>query len=175
MLLLSPKLKNQPVLSLRTGSKVAEALGPLINPDNLIVIGFLCRDNFTGEELVMLNQDIREHINRGFVVNDHEVLARPDDLVRFERLLDIKYDLIGKTVVSDQGRKLGKVSDYAVESKSFYIKKIYVAPRLLKSLTGSSLSIDRRQVIEVTDKKIVVKDADVKEEAPELSAAPAPS
>ena len=173
--MLSAKLKDQPVLSLRTGGQIATVQGPLINPDNLAILGFYCQDTFGKSELILLNQDIREHIQRGFVVNDHEVLAEQEDLVRFQKILDIHYDPLGKLIVTERGRTLGKVSDYAVDNQSLFIKKIYGTPRLLKSLTGSSLSIDRNQVVEVTDKKIVVKEAEVKEPARELSPAPTPA
>lgn len=159
MLLLSAKLKNQSVLSLRTGGKVAVAAGPIINPNNMQVVGFYCIDHFSGDQLVLLSQDIREHIRQGFVVNDHEVLADPADLVRLKDILELEFEPIGKTVITDHRRKLGKVTDFAVDSETLYVKKIYVMPRLLKSLTGSQLSIDRTQILEVTDKNIMVKEA----------------
>jgi sporulation protein YlmC with PRC-barrel domain len=164
MLILSAKLKEQPVLSLRTGGRVALAKLPIINPNNMRVIGFYCVDNFSSDELILLSQDIREHIRQGFVINDHEVLSEPEDLVRHKELLEIQYDPIGKLVITDHRRKLGKVSDYAADGDSLYIQKLYVAPRMLKSLTGSQLSIDRTQILEVTDKQIVVKEATEKEE-----------
>ena len=166
MLLLSAKLKDQSVLSLRTGGQVATALAPIINPNNMLVLGFYCHDLFSDENLILLSQDIREHIRRGFVIDDHEVLTYPEDLVRFQEILGIQFDPIGKLVVTDLHRKLGKVTDYAVDSASLYIKKLYVAPRLIKSLTGSQLSIDRSQILEVTDKQIVVKEATEKVEQP---------
>lgn len=173
MLLLSLKLLNQPILSLRTGGEVGIAHAPIINPDSLKVLGFYCTDKFSGEELVLLAQDIREHIKRGFVVNDHEVLADPQDLIRLHDVLDLRFDPIGKAVVSNHKRALGKVSDYAVDSQTLNIQKLYVAPRLLKSLTGTSLSIDRSQVIEVNEKRIVVKEATSEETAPEMTPAAA--
>lgn len=159
MLLLSAKLIGQPILSLRTGGEVAVAHLPIINPDNLKVLGFYCYDKFSGDELVLLSQDIREHIARGFVVNDHEVLAVPEDLIRIHQVLDKRFDPIGKQVITDHKRILGKVSDYAVDNQSLFVNKLYVTPRLLKSLIGSSLSIDRSQVVEVTDKYIMVREA----------------
>lgn len=159
MLLLSAKLIGQPILSLRTGSEVAVAHAPMINPDSLKVLGFYCYDKFSGDELVLLAQDIREHIARGFVVNDHEVLASPEDLVRLGEVMDRRFDPIGKQVVTNHKRVLGKVCDYAVDNQSLIITKLYVTPPLLKSLLGSNLSIDRRQIIEVTDKQIIVREA----------------
>lgn len=172
MLLLTAKLIGQPVLSLRTGGEVAMSHMPIINPDSLKVLGFYCYDKFSGDELILLAQDIREHISRGFVVNDHEVLTDPEDLIRMHDILHKRYDPIGKTVVTNHKRTLGKVSDYAVDNQSLFISKLYVTPRLLKSLVGSNLSIDRSQIVEVTDKHIVVKEAtsEARQEATPMTA-----
>ena len=164
MLLLSAKLKDQSVLSLRTGGQVASAKAPIINPNNMQVIGFYCDDHFSNKELILLTQDIREHIRAGFVINDHEALVEEEDLVRIKDIIGIQYDPVGKLVVTDHKRKLGRVSDYAVDGESLYIKKLYIAPRMLKSITGTQLSVDRTQILEVNDKKIIVKEATEKGE-----------
>jgi hypothetical protein len=39
-----------------------------------------------------------------------------------------------------------------------YVQKLYVGQSLLKSLTGGSLSIDRTQIVEITNRKIVIND-----------------
>jgi uncharacterized protein YrrD len=158
MLQLSGTIMNQPVLSLRTGREVAVATKPIINPNNLKIEGFYCRDSMEKKTLILVEQDIREMINEGYVVNDHDVLAEAEDLVRLKEVLHLNFDPIGKTVVTVSKEKLGKVNDYAVDVPGFFIKKIYVGHSLLKSLTGTQLGIDRTQIVEITDKKIVVQD-----------------
>lgn len=158
MLQLSTNLIDQNVLSLRTGGKVAHGTDPIINPNNLKIEGFYCDDRFDKNKLVLLSQDIRDHIEQGFVVNDHEVLADPAELVRLESVLKLQFALIGKSVVTVNKQRLGKVEDYAVDDMSMYVQKLYVTPRLIKSFSGGSLSIDRNQIVEITDSKIVVKD-----------------
>ena len=63
-------------------------------------------------------------------------------------------------------KKLGKVLDYAVDPESMKVQKIYASQSLVKSLTGGSLSIDRDQIVEITNKEIVVQDAAVRVEKP---------
>src|SRR4051812_1014923 len=84
MLQLSASLLNKSVLSLRTGSPIATITGPVINPDNLKIQGFYCQDSFSKRTLVLLYQDIREIAAKGYIVNDHEVLVDPDELVRLK-------------------------------------------------------------------------------------------
>jgi uncharacterized protein YrrD len=158
MLQLSNTLFNRPVYSLRTGQPVATAVSPIINPNNLKIEGFYCSDSTSKRTLVLLYQDIREMIKDGFVINDYDVLVEPDELVRLADVLNTDFSLVGKRVETVDKQKVGKVSDYALESETMYIQKIYVAQSLFKSLTGGSLSIDRTQINEITKKRIVIND-----------------
>lgn len=158
MLILSAILLNKEVLSLRTGLPVATVSGVVINPNNLKIEGFYCIDRFNKDKLVLLTQDIREVLPNGYVINDHDVLSDPSELIRLQKVLELNYDLIAKEVVTLAGQKVGKVSDYAAESSSLYIQKIYVSQSIFKSLTGGSLSIDRNQINEITPKRIIINE-----------------
>jgi sporulation protein YlmC with PRC-barrel domain len=158
MLQLSGSLINKSVLSLRTGSVVATITGPIINPDNLKIEGFYCQDRFDKKQLVLLYQDIRDIMPQGYVVNDHDVLTEPEELVRLKKVMDLNFELIGKQVVTVDKQKVGKVSDYATETGTMYVQKIYVAQSILKSLAGGSLSIDRNQIQEITPRRIIISE-----------------
>lgn len=167
MLQLSNSLVSKQVMSLRTGSPIAAITGPIINPDNLKIEGFYCQDRFNKQELVLLYQDIRDTLPQGFVVNDHDVLVEPEELIRLKDVIALDFELIGKQVVTTSNQKMGKVSDYATETETMFIQKIYVAQSLVKSFTGGSLSIDRTQVQEITPSRVVIDDL--------LNKAPAPA
>lgn len=158
MLQLSSFLLNKSVFSLRTGQPVAHVTGPVFNPNNLKIEGFYCQDSINKQRLILLYQDIREVLKEGFVVNDHDVLAEPDELVRLKDVLELKFELIGKQVETTAKQKVGKVSDFALETETMFVQKIYVSQSLLKSLTGGSLSIDRTQINEITNKKIIINE-----------------
>lgn len=131
---------------------------PIINPNNLKIEGLYCQDTFHKGTLVLLSQDIRDIITQGVVVNDYDVLVEPDELVRLKDLMKIDFDIIAKPVVTVTKEKVGKVNDYAVEVETMYIQKIYVGQNLLKSFSGGQLSVDRNQIVEITDKKIIIQD-----------------
>ena len=158
MLILSNSLVNKSVLSLRTGTPVATITAPLINPNNLKIEGFYCQDRFNKKELIMLYQDIREILPQGYVINDHDVLVEPEELIRLKDVLNLNFELLNKQVVTVAGDKVGKVSDYAVESETMFVQKIYVAQSIIKSFAGGSLSIDRNQVNEITPRKIIINE-----------------
>jgi sporulation protein YlmC with PRC-barrel domain len=158
MLQLSGTILNKPILSLRTGSPIADIITPIINPNNLKIEGFYCQDSIEKTQLVLLYQDIRDILPQGIVVNDHDVLADPEDLVRLKETLETSFELIGKQVETVSHEKVGKVTDYAFESATMYIQKLYVSQSILKSITGGNLSIDRSQVHETTPKRIIIND-----------------
>jgi uncharacterized protein YrrD len=158
MLQLSTSLLNVPVLSLRTSGMIATATEPIINPNNLRIEGFYCYDVFEKKQLILLCQDIRDTIKGSFVIDDHERLVEPDELIRLKDVIELRFDLLGKPIETTSKDKVGKVSDYAVETNSMYIQKIYASRSLLKSFTGGSLSIDRTQIVEVTNERIIIND-----------------
>ena len=145
-------------MSLRTGGQVGLATAPIINPDNLKIEGWYCQDRFSKNPLILLSQDARDIIKQGIVVNDHDVLVDPEELIRLKKVLELQYELLGKSVFTDKKRRLGKISDYAVEVPSLYIKKLYISQSILKSFSGGSLSVDRTQVIEITPHRVIVAD-----------------
>ncbi len=158
MLQLSKNFINQPVMSLRTGGQVGVILRPIINPNNLKIEGFYCSHKAGNRTAVLLTQDIRDIIRQGFVIDDAEVLADPAELVRLQRVLEINFRLDGKPVVTDSKHKVGKIVDWAAETTTFYIQKLYAGRSVLKSLNQGQLSIDRSQIVEITDKKIIIQD-----------------
>ena len=171
MLELRQALINKPVMSLRTSARIATATDVIINPNNLKIEGWHCIDRFSKKKYILQAGETRDIIARGIVVNDQDALSDPGELIRLQEILAHNFELIGKLVVTTGGKKLGKVNDWAADSENMYIQKIYVAQSLLKSLSGGSLSIDRSQIVEITNKKIVVAEPTVTEEA--VATAPA--
>lgn len=161
MLQLSGFVLDRPVLSIRSGDVVATTTTPIINPDNLQIEGFNCNSS-TGR-LVLLCQDIREIASEGLIIDDFERLVEASELVRLKETIELDYRVIGKTVETIDRQKLGKVNDYAIETNSMYIQKIYVGQSMLKSIAGNNLSIDRSQIHETTPKKIIVSELNPKD------------
>jgi sporulation protein YlmC with PRC-barrel domain len=158
MLQLSSAFANKNVMSLRTGTPVAAITRPIINPNNLKIEGFFCQDTFNKGELVLLYQDIRELLPQGFVVDDHDVLADPAELVRLKELMELNFQLINMQVITSSKQKIGKVADFATEIETMFIQKLYVSQSVFKSFSNGQLSVDRNQIIEINDSRILIND-----------------
>lgn len=157
MLKLFETFQNTQVLSLRIGGVVAKVVSPIINPNNLYIEGWHVIDSRSNENLILLSQDIRDVMPQGLVVNDVEVLTPPEDLIRLQDVLELNFELLKLKVQSQNGKRYGKVSDFAIETQNFYIQKLYVT-QALRALSGTTLSIDRSQIIEITNKRIIIED-----------------
>jgi hypothetical protein len=169
MLLMSKSLLNRPVMSLRSGGQIALATEPVINPHNLKILGWWCKVAGQANQAVLLAEDVREIMPRGLAINDDSDLCVPEDLVRHREILDVHFQLMDK-IVKTKRHKLGKISDYAYDQDSMFVEKLYVMRPLVKLFASEdTLMVGRNQIIEITDKYILVSDTDVTvaEEEPE--------
>jgi uncharacterized protein YrrD len=158
MLKLSNALQNIPVMSLRTGGAIGTATEMILNPNNLKIEGWYVEDRFDKKKLVLLRSELRDINPKGLIVNDHEALEEPAELVRLKPITDIAFVLTGKQVISQSGIKYGKVSDFAVDTESLMVKKIYASQSIIKNLSGGNKSIDRTQIVEITNTHIIIED-----------------
>lgn len=173
MLSLGSSVTEKPIMSLRTGQPVGQVLQPIINPNNLKIEGWYALDRFNKQRGILLGQDIRDILPQGIVVNDHEAITDQAELVRLKDTLELDFQVIGKPVYTTHRKRIGKVEDFAFEKNGFFIQKLYVGQSLIKSFSGGSATVDRTQIVEITDRRIVVKEATVPEKA--IAAAPIPA
>lgn len=162
MLLLGSSFGKIPLLSLRTGSTIGSIVGHLINPHSLKVDALWVRIGGFKQPFLLLIQDIREVSHQGIVINDHDVVIEPDEALRLKPIIELNFELIDKKVISSH-LPIGKVADYALNKDSFMIEKLYVEPTAWKKLQANRLTIDRTQIIEVSQTHVRVKGTEVKE------------
>lgn len=166
MLTLGQQLIGKNIMSLRIGRPIGAVTDIIINPNNLRIEGWHAIDSGNKQQVVLLPQDIRDILLQGFVVDDHDALTQPNELIRLKEVLSYNFNLIGKNVVSNQRRRIGKINDYAFDKDDYMVYKLYVSQSVFKSFSGGALMIDRSQIIEITDKKIVIDEATVTETSP---------
>jgi len=160
MLVVGSKLINVPVMSMHVGGEIARAKVAIIDPENLKVIayelsGALLRGT---QEKILRTDDVREFGRLGFIVDSQDELVAREDVVRIDEIMKFKFDLVGLKVVTKKGKRLGKVSDYLVDAGDFLVQKIIVQRPVVKALMDPELVIDRSEIVEIDDYKIVVKD-----------------
>lgn len=158
MLVLGSQLSDIAVMSLHTGGKIAMLDAAVINPADLKVIAYKLKGPLLADNPSFLRiADIREMGPLGMIVDGSDDLVGLDDVVKVKELYEINFQLVGKMVIDEYKRKLGKIEDYSIDSQTFMIHKIHVKRGIFRSLTDTGLLIDRSQIVEINPTSIVVK------------------
>jgi uncharacterized protein YrrD len=149
---------NAPVMSLQTGRRLATVGEPIIDPHDLKIVAFFMHGpRLDYNPAVLFASDIRELGHLGAIVDSAENIMSPDGLVRLEKILGYAFKFPGVKVVDDHKRKLGTVSSFAFDPKSFIIQQIFVQPVLSMRLSIASLTIRRQQIVELDNEKMIVR------------------
>lgn len=157
MLVWREKIIPTPVMSLQTGGQLAIASQPIIDPGKLKIVAFYCEGPLIEHSPAVLHaSDIREFGELGVIVNDSEVIMPLTDLVRLQDVIAQNFELIGKRVIDIHKRKLGKATNYVLDTDTFRIMRFSVKRPLLQSLQQDELIINRKQIRKVTSTEIVV-------------------
>lgn len=144
-------------MSLHVGGRIGTTKRPIISPTNLRVLAYEIAAVTNPAPHFLLTADIREFGALGLIVNDADELVVKGDVIKLDTAIDLNFPLIGMHVIDEDGKKLGKVSGYTLETDRFEIQQLAVERGIFKSLTDTGLLIHRSQITEINDKHIVVK------------------
>jgi sporulation protein YlmC with PRC-barrel domain len=162
MLLIGSKLVGCPVLSLHVGGEVARTKQVIVDPESLRVVAYRVEGALLSREDgdILMTSSVRELSSQGMVIDSVDELVRREDVVVVDKIMKLNFALVGLKVVTRKGKKLGRVGDYTVDSESFMLYQLVVRRPIAKSLIDPELMINRSQIVEVNDYKIVVKDGE---------------
>lgn len=159
MLVYNSKLADTPILSMQTGGPIGKISSSIVDPDTLKIIAFYVDSPLTSRSAnILATSSIREYSSYGIVIDEIEEIIEKSDVVKISNIIDLNFSLIGLKVETKKGSKLGKVADYTVTSDDFAVQQIVVKRPLVKSFVDPELIIHRKEIFEVTDYKIIVKD-----------------
>ena len=159
MLVMNSRLINAPVLSVQAGGTIGRIEYSIVDPNNLKIIAFRLSGPLIDRNQNILDvRSIREYSNFGFVIDDIDELVSPEDVIKIAEILKLNFDLNTLKAETKKGSKLGKVQDYTVTSEDFIVQQIIVKRPAIKSFVDPELTISRKEIVEVTDYKIIIKD-----------------
>ena len=167
MLLLGSRLIHTPIMSLQTGTRLAQTVRPMIDPSNLRIIAYEVDGPLLAERPAFVRTaDIREYGRLGMIINGNDDLTTLDEVIQIKKLYDLNFALIGLQVIDDQKRKLGKIDDYTLDTDSYVIQQLNVRRGLLRGITDTGLLINRSQIIEINNTSVIVKAPSIKSVEP---------
>jgi len=171
MLVLGSRLLNSPIMSLQTGTRLATAVRPLIDPSNLRVLAYeVDGDLLVEKPSFVRTAEIREYGHLGMIIDSNDELIGLDDVIQVRKIYDLSFSLIGLQVLDENRRKLGKVDDYTLETGNFIIEQLSVRRGLFRGITDTGFLVNRSQIIEINNTSVVVKSPTVKSAEPVMQA-----
>lgn len=160
---LASQLDNMPVFAVHNGAVLGHIQSLLVNPDSLKTVALKIKSPEQSNPLYLLPVDIRHLDASKVIIDSHTGLSEAEELIRLKPFLDHPFDLIGASVVTQGGKKLGKVKDFTITADDFLVTKLYLKSRSLWRLLYDSHIINRSAIVDVKDQKtIVVKDSTMK-------------
>jgi len=167
MLILGSRLLRTPVMSLQTGTLLATAVRPIIDPANLRILAYEVEGDLLVEKPSFIRTDeIREYGHLGMIIDSSDELIGIDDVIQVKKIHDLGFSLIGLHVIDENGRKLGKVDDYTLETGNFIIQQLNVRRGIFQGITDTGLLVNRSQIIEINNTAVIVKSPTVKSSEP---------
>ena len=144
--------------------------GILIDPDTGKIEGFLVHvQGFFGGEMFCSSLDILRWGTRVYV-RSADVLAPPEDRIRLQSLLQDPRTLLGQKIATESGTALGRCADVQFNTDSLHVEWLFP-----KRFFRYGVALPITDVLEVTEKAIVVRDPIkkevVEEEVPEATPA----
>ena len=151
-------------MSLQTGEEIAYSENLLINPDTLHIAALELGGESLDEYPSFLRiEDIRELSSIGFIIDSSDECIGLEDVIAVKELYENGFQPVDKQVVDETGKKLGKVYDTVFNTDTFRIEQLCVNRPLLMSFGDTELLIRRTQIVDVTDKQIVVRSTATKQ------------
>lgn len=161
MLLVGSKMQGMPVVSLHVGGIIANTKEAVIDPEDLRIIAYTLEGSLIKKDPEVGNilsvDDIREVSEAGFIVDSTDRFVERGDVVHFDEVMDLRFNLVGLKVVTQDGKKIGKVADYTLDSSTFMIYQLIVQRPFMSSLIDPELTINRSQIVEIDDFKVTIK------------------
>ena len=166
MLINASRLVNYPVLSLLVGGPMACANADIVDPEKLKIIAFkvsgpAIRNNPEAGD-ILETSDVREFADTGMIIDSIEDFVNPGDVIKLDKVMELNFSLNGLKVETKKGSKLGKIIDYVVDTETFTVIQLVVKRPAVKAFLDPELIIPRKQIVEVNDYKIIVKDEEEK-------------
>ena len=153
MFIEAKKLINLPVASYDTGAKVGAIRQIVVDPENGKVLGFIVKtEGLFSPSLALSIIDIAEWDPNGLVTTSIDNLIPPKEIIHFNEIHLKDINLFQMSAKTEDGKKLGAVEDFLIDTDTQIVAKYY-----LKDLFNKSLVLPAEKVVKI-DKQIIFAD-----------------
>lgn len=136
----------------------------LIDPDTGGIEGFFVSVRGVFSHSLFVRTDDVVHMGTVVKVRSAECLCDPEEIIRLQPLLQDPRRILGQSIVTQGGQKIGRCKDIQFETKTFRLQWLF--PR---TFLRWGVSIPASHIIEVKEEAIIVKNLALVEEATETA------
>lgn len=163
MLILASRLQNTPIMALQTGSQLAVAGEPVIDPRNLQIVAYRLEANqYSNEKMLIRIAEIRELSRLGFIIDSGEDFILETDVIKIKEILDLNFHILDMKVFDKNEKYVGKIVDFTINLATFSIQQLVVKRSAIFRLSTTELTIPTQKIIQITDEKIII-DSDLED------------
>ena len=161
MQILATSLIGTDVISIHSGQNIGKITDWLVATKDLKVelLKIVSADKKT---YYLMTRDVRaigNNIKFMIIIDSADKLSEKEDLLRHQELIDSNFNLRGLKVITQSGKRIGKVKDLSIDDQDFFIIKFHIKARALKRIANERLLVDRGDIIEIKKDRIIIKDS----------------
>ena len=169
MLIRGTELLHTPILSLQTGSELAQSSDYVIDPASLAVLAFTLEGPRLTEDPSLLRvQDIREISSLGFIVDSSDEFISKGFVIKIHKIMDTGFNPYNMRVLDTEKQYVGRISDLVIDTNTFLIEQLVVKQPILRRINTTEIVIGRKQIRKISNDYIIVESPTVKEESSAL-------
>ena len=151
---------GQKVLSKQTQKVLGVIEKGIIDPDTGKVIVFELKTSMTKRWLPIL--DVQGYDPEAILIQSEGSLLRLEELPRVKNILESGLKVWEAKVFTESGRYLGRVADIVFDEHSGEVVKYYVSRPFFLSPLKAYMILDKKQVLRVERKGLIVKEPEEK-------------
>ncbi len=152
------KIKGKAVFD-QDGKLICHIQKPILDIHNGQVLGFITTHR---PHSILTPHDVFKWSNDQVIIGQYYEFYDSADIVRLDRALSNKIHLRGKKVITETGHFIGKVKDYSFDAKHMVLYSIVAHRLFLELIPTGKREIGRKQIVEIREDVIIVKDSTIK-------------
>jgi len=142
-----------PIISEQAEGPVAFMKEVLINPETGAVMAI----SLVGSKKVISIADIRQWSMSGIRIVDETAIIDRSELIKLSEFSEEKVRIFAKQVAKEDGRVLGIVHDFVVDTQVGQLTQLYVVKKAFFFFTVEKRIIDYREIVEILEDTVIVK------------------
>jgi len=128
----------------------------VISDEDGTFLGVSCTDELGRKIKYIPSVEFKGFGPDSIIVNGYDSLSDLDDLVRLKEVVDRKIKIIKSSVITKEGKKVGKVNEATINLKHMALERIFVTPVLRIKNFAKDLIIPAKSIEQILPNKIII-------------------